>query len=138
MGYYIRFGCDALVPPLVVVITEEWVQIILFPFINQRGERLVNAVLLPKIGLWKAATEIDDKVQWLLCLFACPDYYVGDLMLPKGLKAVPKRRLKARILTEAESLKQKVSVLEDKLEKQERQLKRLMEPKRKRLRLSTQ
>ena len=138
MGYYIRFGCDALVPPLVVVITEEWVQIILFPFTNERGERLVNAVLLPKIGLWKVAAEIDDKVQWLLCLFACPDYYVEDLMLPKRLKPVPKRRLKAQILTEAESLKQKLTALQDKLEKKERQLKRLMEPKKKKLRLSTQ
>ena len=46
--YYIRFGCDALVPPLVFVITEEWVQIIPFPF-TKREERLVNAVLLPKI-----------------------------------------------------------------------------------------
>ena len=61
MGYYIRFGCDALVPPLVVVITEEWMQIILFPFTKQE-ERLVNAVLLPKIGVWKAGAEIDDKV----------------------------------------------------------------------------
>ena len=112
MGYYIQFGCDAVVPPLVVVITEEWMQIVLFPF-RKRGERLVNGVLLPKIDLWKAGPEIDEKVLWLLCLFACPDHYVEDLPLPKKQEAVPKRNLKARILTEEESLTQKVATLQD-------------------------
>ena len=67
---------------------------------------MVNGILLPKIDLWKAGPEIDEKVLWLLCLFSCPDHYVEDLTLPKKQKAVPKRKLKARILTEEESLTQ--------------------------------
>ena len=121
VGYYIRFGCDAVVPPLVVVITEEWMQIVLFPF-RKGEERLVNGILLPKIDLWKAGPEIDEKVLWLLCLFSCPDHYVEDLTLPKKQKAVPKRKLKARILTEEESLELKVMAQQAEIESLKKQL----------------
>ena len=47
-----------------------------------------------------------------LVSLACPDHYVEDLTLPKKQEAVPKRKLKARILTEEESLTQKVTTLQ--------------------------
>ena len=78
-----------MVPPLVVVTTEEWMQIVLFPF--RKGERLVNGILLPKIDLWKAGPEIDEKVLWLLRLFVCPDHYVEDLTLPKEGSSAKKK-----------------------------------------------
>ena len=70
MGYYIRFGCDAVVPPLVVVIRVDADRSVSI----QKKRRTVGK--LPKIDLWKAGPEIDEKVLWLLCLFVCPDHYV--------------------------------------------------------------
>ena len=86
---------------------------------------MVNGILLPKIDLWKAGPEIDEKVLWLLCLFSCPDHYVEDLTLPKKQKAVPKRKLKARILTEEESLTQKAMTQQAEIERLKKRLRLL-------------
>ena len=79
LGYFYKLGSIAsLTPPLVIVITEEWANIIVFPF-RRDQDLLANCVKLEGIPLHTGNTLNRDLLSFIL-LFTCPS--VSALMTP--------------------------------------------------------
>ena len=108
IGYYIAFQSDPKKVPLVVVMTENHHEIILFPFDGgaEDSDPLINAVVLPPESLWKDIDikEISLSVLWKLCALAYPDKGISSIPLDKCYTLVRKRLLKERIYTHTESM----------------------------------
>ena len=108
IGYHIALLTEKTTPPLVFVLSEEYLEIILFPFQDGRSNPLINAVRLDKIPLWKETDEFDINVMQILFTFLERTLHSDDPMLstyqPGPLflthdSCVPKRSLRHNVQT---------------------------------------
>ena len=72
LGYFNKLGSIAsLTPPLVMVITEEWANVIVFPF-RRNQDLLANCVELEGIQLFTGNKQINLDLLSFVLLFTCP------------------------------------------------------------------
>ena len=95
--------------------------------LRQASDALVNAVILPKIPLWESCYELSKDVMWVLVAFSCPDHAIEKVTLPEDISAVPKRKVKGRILTFTQSLQATIEERMATIEGQEATIRHLRE-----------
>ena len=117
VGYFFKLPVAALHPPLVMVMTEEWTNVIFFPF--KRGQHiLANCVEYSHIPLMEGNT-ISLSLLAFILLFTNPvgtPFQAVSLPVYGGM-AVSKEALKYKILTDHEALIETIRQLRTKLRK---------------------
>jgi len=59
LGYFVAYTSESGNPPLVFVLSEKSCKVLLFPFVNNSEEDVIESLLLPDIAVW---IEKDSKV----------------------------------------------------------------------------
>ena len=127
IGYHIALLTEKTTPPLVFVLSEEYLEIILFPFQDGQGNPLINAVRLDKISLWKETDEFDINVMQILFTFLertlhsddpmFSTYQPGPLFLTHD-SCVPKRSLRHNVQTWKRAEAQEIETLKQALQQE--------------------
>ena len=127
LGYFYKLGSIAsLNPPLVMVITEEWANVIVFPF-RRDQDLLANCVELEKIQLFKGGSkEINAELLAFVLLFTrLSTSALSPISFPSyGGMPVSKQSLLCEIVTTDElisALKMENRNLRKKIEKHKAQ-----------------
>ena len=101
LGYFYKLGSiAALNPPLVMVITEEWANIIIFPF-RRDQDLLANCVEFERMQLFKGGSEINPELLAFVLLFTRPNASaLASITFPNyGGMPVSKESLLCEIVT---------------------------------------
>lgn len=111
IGYFITLpSTESSKPALVLIVTQQWIKVILFPFVSQDKDLLVNAVAFNKLDLWrKSYGEQDLKpegeivnpvILHLILVLTCPDITVRmrAMLLPEPYKGVRKIHVKDAVM----------------------------------------
>ena len=105
VGYFFNLSLMSLHPPLVIVMTEKFMNIIYFPF-KWDNFLLANCVEFRHVPLCKESTILDDNLLGFIILFTNPE---GPVLTPKSLPSyggemVTKEALECKIETKEESV----------------------------------
>ena len=105
VGYFFNLSVMNLHPPLVIVMTEKFMNIIYFPF-KQDNFLLANCIEFRHVPLCKESTILDSNLPGFIMLFTNPE---GPVLTPKSLPSygdemVTKEALECKIETKEESV----------------------------------
>ena len=138
--YYISMMCDKMTTPLVFVVSDAYIEIILFPFHDEKNDPFVNAVRLGKMPIWNEVKEFDISV--MQALYSLLELRINEVELLGRLiltdsTGVFKRAVRDRVLSIKEWERKEIDELKDKqkkeLEEKDKELKKEKDKQKKEL-----
>ena len=117
IGYFAAFQI-AVLTPLAFVLTEQYVQIVVFPFYGS-SHLLINAVALPKLNMFTQSGDVNRLPLQLILSLSKSTLLKTQVTLPEGCCTMSKDQLCKNILTEKQKMSQRVEELEIKIAQQQ-------------------
>jgi len=74
LGYFVAYTSEFGNPPLVFVLSEKTCKLLLFPFVNDKEEDVVECLLLPDIAVWienDSGVSLNNRLLQMLLLLSC-------------------------------------------------------------------
>ena len=105
IGYFAAFKITVDMP-LVFVLTELYVQIVLFPFVDSDRTHLINAVVLPRLGIFEESGGINQQTLHLLLSLSKSFMHTVEVALPDGCYSISRAVVSTHIQTESQRIAQ--------------------------------
>ena len=117
IGYFAAFEI-VVETPLAFVLTEKYVQIVVFPFYGN-SHLLINAVALPKLNIFTQSGSVNQLPLQLILSLSKSTSPTQQVTLPEGCHTMSKEQVSMNILTEKQKMSQRLEELQARILEQE-------------------